>query len=676
VTARRALARAALAVGAVLLALSIAARLIDLGDDRGAGRLTRPIDPRQQTAVPFGERSHWLQPWRAYLDTVPAVRLRAAIGINFNVAPEEARRTARLLALSGIRRARIEVGWSELDYEDPTRLEDPSRMAALLGALQDNGIRPLILLNAHHNRPTPAQDVSFTLAAVAPRGAREVRLDLDRSEAVAPGLTGIDDPDGKAADVILTSVSSDGTATLSKPLPRDLAAGTHEATTLRYPPFGRPHLADGTPNPAFEQTLQGWLEYVGAVTREARRVLGSQDFDVEIWNELSFGSDFLNQDRYYDPPREFGKGEVESEILERTVAYLRDPANGVEDVGIGDGFANQTPFAAGSTSSPGLTAIDKHLYYPARRFPQDAEFNSIVPLDANGRPSSTERRQPGREPIHRDRFVPKYISFFPERALSAIGTETLIRDLSPITTEVYGTPHGRDTAPPAGTPPTVWITETGLDPSSGPAPLGPEDVERLHAKAALRYYTAFVNKGVSAVYLFAVKGGNLALVHPEERGGGETLRAVRRLTSELTGPNEFKRTRPLSLLEVSDDHGKKQFEGDGSSAHPPLYDRDVVAFFPFQLRDGEYVAATYVMTRNLAKLYDEGGAGDRTRYDLPPERFRLRIGGLDGRKAEVSGTDPLTGRRVVVNVEERTRDGLTVALPLTDSPRLLRLSTR
>ena len=36
------------------------------------GVVTRYIDPAQQTAVFFGARSHWLQPWRAYLDTPPA----------------------------------------------------------------------------------------------------------------------------------------------------------------------------------------------------------------------------------------------------------------------------------------------------------------------------------------------------------------------------------------------------------------------------------------------------------------------------------------------------------------------------------------------------------------------------------------------------------------------------
>jgi hypothetical protein len=662
-------------LGALLL-IAVLALVVacTVGNGSSGGRLIRPIDPRQQTALAFGERSHWLQPWRAYLDTVPAVRLRDGIGINFNVEPEEAKRTARLLARSGFRRARVEVGWGELDYEDPTRFEDPSRIAALLGALRDNGIRPLILLNAHHNRPTPARDLMLGLTEAAPRGARQVRLDPASAEAVVPGLTGIDDPGGKAADVIITSVSSDGTATLSKLLSRDLAAGIHEATTLLYAPFGRPHLPDGTPNPAFERTLTGWLEYAGVVTRETRRLLGDQHFDVEIWNEESFGSDFLDQTHYYDPPREGAKDDTTREILARTVAYLRDPANGVPDIGIGDGFANQTPFAAGSTSPMGLTAIDKHPYYPARRYPQDAEFNAIVPLDANGRRSSTERRQPSGEPIRRDRFVPEYVSFFPEYALSAIQTETLIRDLSPLTTDVYGTRHGRRTGPAGAPPPTVWITETGLDPSSATTRFSRRDVGHLHAKAGLRYYTAFVNKGVSAVYLFAAKGGNLALVRPGAAGGGETLRAIRRLAGALRGAEQLERTRPLSLLEISDDHDNKQFNGDGTSAHPPLYDRDVVAFFPFQLRDGEYVAATYVMTRNLAKPYGEKGEPDR--FDLPEERFRLRIGGLDGRRAEVSATDPLTDRPVAVEVEERVRGGLTVVLPLTDSPRLLRLSTR
>ena len=36
---------------------------------------TPTVDPRQQTALAFGDRSHWLQPWKAYMETPPVTRL-------------------------------------------------------------------------------------------------------------------------------------------------------------------------------------------------------------------------------------------------------------------------------------------------------------------------------------------------------------------------------------------------------------------------------------------------------------------------------------------------------------------------------------------------------------------------------------------------------------------------
>src|SRR3954467_3745371 len=86
--------------------------------ERHGGTLRKPIDPRQQTSLAFGQRSHWLQPWRAYLDTVPATRRPDAIGINFNVEPAEAEATARLLSESGFRRARVSFGWESIAYSN------------------------------------------------------------------------------------------------------------------------------------------------------------------------------------------------------------------------------------------------------------------------------------------------------------------------------------------------------------------------------------------------------------------------------------------------------------------------------------------------------------------------------------------------------------------------------
>jgi hypothetical protein len=72
------------------------------------------------------------------------------------------------------------------------------------------------------------------------------------------------------------------------------------------------------------------------------------------------------------------------------------------------------------------------------------------------------------------------------------------------------------------------------------------------------------------------------------------------------------------------------------------------------------------MTRSLAKRY-AGGT-----LDQPQESFRLTIGGLRP-DTVVSATDPLTGRKVDVEVVARGRDRIEVEVPLTDSPRLLRL---
>ncbi|MGI8793595.1 MAG: hypothetical protein ACR2H3_10530 [Acidimicrobiales bacterium] len=84
-------------LGLVIAAILVGKALLGGPGPQGAGTLRDPIDASQQTALDFGERSHWLQPWRAYLDTVPAQRLRDAVGINFNVDAAQAPATARLV---------------------------------------------------------------------------------------------------------------------------------------------------------------------------------------------------------------------------------------------------------------------------------------------------------------------------------------------------------------------------------------------------------------------------------------------------------------------------------------------------------------------------------------------------------------------------------------------------
>jgi hypothetical protein len=636
--------------------------------------LTNPIDPRQQTDLPFGYRSHWLQPWRAYLDTPPASQLRDAVGINFNVPAVNADLAAKLLAASGFRRARLEIGWDQMSYDDPTRLRDPGTVRARLSALKASGIRPLILLNANHDAPGPLRFFDARITEPAAAGARQLQVDQPTAQTLIPGLSGFNGPSGVAAEFIATSVSSSGQVELSKPLPFSIQPGLYRAAVLHYAPFTPPLTASGSPHPGFERTLSGWLAYVRAVTREARDVLGGDDFDVEVWNELTFGANFLFVGRYYNPvPAPLaGQGEVTRALLERTVSWLRDPANGVAGVGIGDGFASQTPFAAGSTSPPGLTAIDRHPYHAdVKLFPENQLFNGVRPVDALGHPEGTQ------DFLGRwiDSLIPQYRSFFPEYYLTGIQTEHMVRDLSPITTTIYGVPHGRNTKPAgADQPPAVWVTETNI--VSGEAgDVTAADKRHLQAKATLRSLVSFVNKGVSALYFYAVNDGDFAMVDPNAPDGGETMTAVHRLVEALRGPSSIAERRSLTLQAIADRDDHRQFDGDGTAGHPPLYNRDVVAVLPFQVDSNRFVVPAYVMTRDMARLYKPTApASDVARYDLPPETYRLTLGGVRGDRLMARATDPLTGSAVPVTIVSRAPDQAVLEVPLTDSPRLLVLS--
>jgi hypothetical protein len=671
-------------------------------DAAGWQTLTDPIDPRFLTEAPFGTRSFWIQPWRAYLDTWPASRILDALGADFNATPAEAPGLARLLHDRGFTKARVELSWNELSFEDPSRFADEQGVRTILTALRANGLRPLILLNANSGDPTPSQSVTLRTLTPAPAGSTTVSLDPASAALVADGRTGFDDLGfGGDPDVLITSVSPSGLATLSRPLSAALPAGAHPATTLLYPPFGAPQLPDGAPNPAFQETLRGWLAYAGTVAHEAQSILGPDGYDLEVWNEMSFGSQFLDADNYYSPPREAGGGDIEAALLDATVAYIRDPASGIgRGVGVSDGFASETPFAAPSLLPPGTTALSKHLYAGALQFPTQDVVSPIEPLNALGLPDFDDVR-PGASLPRTPFFVPTYRSFFPEYFLTDTQTETEIRDLAPITTDIYGTPHGRRVAIPGGAPPQTWMTEYNIDPSgadpttpaaaqSAPPPtLTAADVRHMQAKALLRSLVAMVAKGMSRVYFYAPSNaGELSFVnqaftaalasnpsaHPSNTLGGETTTSLGRLLDAFRGPGPGRALRHLRLRWISQLGDHAQFAGDGTPQHPSLYDRDVLAVFPFQSSPTRFAIPVYVMTRDIATLYrPDLPKGDLARYDLPDEQFRIALSGLPkhSRCPRVHAYDPLLNRYTPARCLSGGGGRAVFQLAATDYPRLL-----
>jgi len=194
----------------------------------------------------------------------------------------------------------------------------------------------------------------------------------------------------------------------------------------------------------------------------------------------------------------------------------------------------------------------------------------------------------------------------------------------------------------------------------------------LQAKGALRYLSAYVNKGVSQLDFYAVSDGDWSMLDPTAPSGGETMAALTRFMQAFAGPDTIATRRSLSLHWIADQGNWTQFQGDGTAAHPPLYNRDVVGFFPFQADSNKFVIPVYVMTRNMAQIYNPSApSSDVTRRDLPPETFRLAISGLNAAKLTASATDPLTGTSVPVQIVSAVGSTAVVQIPLTDSPRLL-----
>ena len=356
-----------------------------------AGTVANPFAQSQMMA--FGKRSFYLQPWRSYQDTFPATRMLDAAGVNFNIYNGNTYQIsagAKLLHDAGFTHARIEIPWNTMDYQNPGALtaSELKEITPVLQQLKANGIRPLILLNSNDGIPCPVQNVTLNVTAAAAAGATQVQLDSASAALVKPGYTGFKQY-GRDAGVIITSIDSSGLATLSQPLQTAIAAGPQSAMTLKFQPFFPVYNMDGSDNANTDATMNGWLQYVAGVTQTAKNILGDDNFDVEVWNELSFGSAFLNAGNYYKPAPQ-GWGPLNRALLLATVNYIRDPSNGLPDVGIGDGFTNQSPFTGGSSEIPGVTAIDKHPYASAIQFPSQATFNSDRPLDALGNPEGTQ----------------------------------------------------------------------------------------------------------------------------------------------------------------------------------------------------------------------------------------------------------------------------------------------
>lgn len=627
--------------------------LITLSGERSAQSETafRHVDP-SQLDVPWPKHSFYKQPWRGWLETTPAARLLDGIGINFNSRYNVAA-AARLLGECGFRHARIEIGWGHILYDESgIEKNAAAQLAEKIRACRQNGIRPLILLNAHHGWPCPSKAWQAVVEEAAPEGARAIRLSAGTfRETPAPRYTslfrlGTKNPSRQAEDVFLTEIDpATGACALSRPLPVALTAGQKVwVRRLKYQPFNEPETAE------FAETAGGFVRYA----RIACDFVKAQGvaFDVELWNELTFGSDFLTIDRYYDPPiAPQGKGFLKPggrvwEAARRAIEMVKKEFPGVRCLW---GFSNTTFFHTKVADLPPNT--DGQSYHPYgtgyREFPAQEDYRDRAGYNLEG-------------------FTPTYRAAMAEGfAANFIKTECLMRLLNP---------EARKAAP-AGTATFMhYMTEHGFAPTDIRLD-NAERAWRLKSKVLLRNLCFWMNKGLDRFYYYcsaqkddldmgllpaALEQKDLP-VAAEESGRFLTppLLAARRVAELLQGATAIRNPRQLSVKVEPMGENRKVFDGD--STHPPLTHKDVFAFLPYQIDDHRFAIAVYVMTHDYTQ-------------DMPPEDYRLTIGGVKEGKTRVGYADPISGSSQDLSPNPSTEGLLSVTISAVDYPRFLVVS--
>ncbi|MCK6491599.1 MAG: hypothetical protein L6R48_25395, partial [Planctomycetes bacterium] len=676
--------------------------------------LAGPYEDPRQAEIPFGRHSYHLAPWRGYMDTWPVAQVLECMAANAGRS-QHPEAVVQVLADHGVRSLRLELPWSGLAWGNDG-FNEPERPGRWLRACRAHGLRPLVLLNSHHGVPGPTRFRDLRLAAPAAKGARQVRLVDDGW--IVPGRTGFTNlgKSYRAIYPLITALAADGSAELSAPLPEDLPAGPVRLSQTRFRPFSGAVNPDGSPNPDSRETVAGWLQYAATAMAFTREQLGGDAFDLEVWNEYSFGSSFLDVNRYHDPKLEF----------RQPIAYERDgrTVKGVESilamtvdlaaarfpgVRVTSGFASQRPWDNGGGAWPGQFAISKH-YYSNQRVVELSPDNPLFgnrdgPLGADGSPLGTPDRRSATSIVPGSAFIPRERLGMPEFPFYAYKTEDIVRDLQPwprAREPGYIGVHHRFTHPGDGRPPVLWQTEYNFAHDqfipwmAGQAQVAKDDpalialCHAMRAKAMVRALLFQAHKGVYRVSFFAPDHGPdlemlpAAFFAQVKADGGRLSDAAR----ALAGPQlpAVKRTldwlrsrgraldacRKLAVEAVVEHDPRLVWKGGGTPATPDRFHRDDLAVLPFQLDERRFAIAVYVVTHDLARSWDEGrGLLDPARYDMPDQTFELAFANLRGAGARVSLYDPLRDRAAPAELLAGDERGARIRLAVSDAPRLL-----
>jgi len=426
---------------------------------------------------------------------------------------------------------------------------------------------------------------------------------------------------------------------LSKPLPKDLKAGGLPMATLKYAPLHPVGTAE------FDETAGGWVKHALHLCRLAEEA-GVKDYDLEIWNELTFGTHFLDINDYHDKaapkitakqPDFLREGGRCWELARRTTDAVKKAHPRVRVIW---GFSNTTFF-----------------HCPISQLPPGTDGQSYHPYGTGTRVFKGVQERKDQPPV--EGFVPAYeIRMMEGWAPTFIQTECLIRHLRPdvrLTTKApgvdrfhhYMTEHG------------VLPPECGVNDEAG--------AWQLKALCATRSFCLWLNKGVDVLHYFVAhesKATSFGLLPTNLRQlpaaarfddvATPPMRAIRNLARAFDGSVPMAETDALGVEATSLGPESKVFDGDAT--HPPLWHREVLAVLPFQVNPQKHVVAVYVMTRDAVKPF-------------PPASFRLKFSGVMGSRVEAA--DVLSGAPIALQAISGGEGSIEVTMPVTDRPALI-----
>ncbi len=654
-----------------------------------AGCAQPPVDvpvprPEPLLAMNLGGRfssyiisSHLQTGWARYLETVPAKRLVDGVG-NWTTCqqikrPADADWLLGTLHECGIGAFRAEVGWGHTQYRSDLRQpmelsgDMDAKYRAILQASRKHGFRLVVLLNAHQGLPCGLLQTRARFLEATAEGSTRALLQIDNPGIIRIGYSGISGLSKYcAAQGLFTRVehtpAADANAYiahLAKGLPEDVEADEEVMiATLQYRPFGDPRTD--------AETYGGWEQHADLVARIAKEEgVPASDIDFEIWNEMTFGTMFLDIENY-DPSIE-GHHDSDRMIETATRAIRKHYPQGPRVI---NGFANTSFFFGGfwhGKRSGNATGESYHTY--GNRW---LDFPAYA-RDKGGHMIEAFRNVDG--------FVPRYNAFFPEHSGNYIGSHSIISLMQP---EMRDLLVEEERAPEGW---TRYMTENGLflNEVGAPEPWASrleKRPEHYVSKYWLRMYPFYLNKGLTAIYDGSLRNPGDWKESWEQKwvDSGDTshlaaLEPVRRMMGLLDGATDVPPERLMQLHpRVTQLSGQEKtvFTADGAEIITTIHEgedpnswdpskvtpealtyRDAFCLLPFQIDDTTLAIAAYIQTRNIVDDVTDAGT------------YRIELPGVTGEVYRVH--DPLEDREIEADVND-AGETISVTLTLTDCP--------